>query len=64
MLKVKTSGIKDKRLRERFTPRIDAITKFSTQLFYISEEDLPEVGDRVTLDVKVPVGKEPKLNLL
>ena len=58
MLKVKTSGIKDKRLRERFTPRIDAITKFSTQLFYISEEDLPEVGDRVTLDVKVPVGKE------
>ena len=61
MLKVRTSHIKDKSLRSCFTPRVDQDTKFSTQLFYISEEDLPEVGDRVSLGIQIEKGKEQQV---
>ena len=60
MLKIRTSHIKNKDLRSSFTPRVDQDTKFSTQLFYISEEDLPEVGDRVSLSIQIEKGNEGK----
>lgn len=64
MIRIKTTGIRRKKIAQVLMPFVDVALKLKAPNFYIAEEDLPEVGDRVVAKLRVTPGDSRALSLL